>query len=146
MKKTNYIAIITAGLAAVSVFLPWLEASTSASFMGQSASYSSGGIAGISTGGGIWGLLIAIAGGYMALKNIKWAFVAGIVNFITGLGYIVGWFGTKANVSYGSDYGSARSSVDPQLGLYLFVIASLVFTVVTLKNLKSGEAVASSAE
>ena len=141
MKKVNYIAIGAAGLAASSVFLPWLEASSSASFMGQSTSFSSGGISGVSIGGGIFGLLLAIAGGFMAFKHIKLAFVAGAINFLNGLGYMLGWFGA-GGASYSSSYGgvSAKASVDPQIGLFLFVIASLVFVIFTLKNLKSEKA------
>jgi hypothetical protein len=139
MKKVNYIALGAAGLAAISVFLPWIEASSSASFMGQSASFSSGGISGISIGGGIFGLLVALAGGFMAFKHIKWAFIAGAVNFLNGLGYMLGWFGAGGGASYSSSYGgvSAKASVDPQIGLYLFVLASLVFVIFTLKNLKA---------
>ncbi|XQP84747.1 MAG: hypothetical protein ACOJUL_02270 [Candidatus Pollutiaquabacter aromativorans] len=54
MAKLNYIALGAAGLAAISVFLPWVEASSSASFGGYSANYSSGGISGISIGGGMF--------------------------------------------------------------------------------------------
>lgn len=142
MKKTNYIALIAAGLSAIAVFLPWVEASSSASFGGYSANYSTGGISGILIGGGILGLLVALAGGFMALKNIKWAFIAGAVNFIIGLGYMLGWFGAGvgANFSYSFGDGSAKASVDPQVGLYLFVIASLVFMIFSLKNLKAAKA------
>jgi hypothetical protein len=105
MKKVNYIALIAAGLAAIAVFLPWVEASSSASFGGYSANYSSGGISGISIGGGILGLLVALAGGFMAFKNIKWAFIAGAVNFINGLGYMLGWFGAGGGASYSSSFG-----------------------------------------
>ncbi|XQP84746.1 MAG: hypothetical protein ACOJUL_02265 [Candidatus Pollutiaquabacter aromativorans] len=74
----------------------------------------------------------------MAFKNIKFAFIAGAVNFLNGLGYMLGWFGAGGGASYGSNFGggSARASVDPQVGLYLFVLASLVFVIFTLKNLK----------
>ncbi len=140
--KVNYIALIAAGLAAIAVFLPWVEASSSASFGGYSANYSSGGISGISIGGGIFGLLLALAGGFMAFKNIKWAFIAGAINFINGLGYMLGWFSAGGGGSYSSSYGggSAKASVDPQIGLYLFVLASLVFVIFTLKNLKATKA------
>jgi hypothetical protein len=138
MAKLNYIALGAAGLAAISVFLPWVETSSSASFGGYNASYSSGGISGISIGGGIFGLLVALAGGFMAFKNIKFAFTAGAVNFLNGLGYMLGWFGEGGGGSYSSSFGdgSAQVSVDPQVGLYLFVLASLVFVFSTLKNLK----------
>jgi len=141
-QKINYIAIVAASLAAISVFLPWVEASSSASFGGYSSSYSTGGISGISIAGGIFGLLLALAGGFMAFKNIKWAFIAGAINFINGLGYMLGWFGAGGGGSYSSSYGggSARASIEPQIGLYLFVLASLVFVIFTLKNLKTEKA------
>lgn len=144
MKKTNYIAIGAAALTAVSVFLPWLELSSSASFMGQSASFSSGAISGISISGGMFGLILALVGGFLALKNSKWAFMAGLINFITGLGYIIGWFGHNdfnTSVGFNSSFGggSARAGVDPQIGLYLFVLGSLIFVLFTLKNLKGAK-------
>ena len=138
MSKLNYIALGAAGLSAFSVFLPWVEASTSASFGGYSSSYSTGGISGIATGLGIFGLMAALAGGYMAFKNIKFAFIAGAINLLNGLAYMFGWFGAKAGSSISSDFGGgyAKSSVDPQIGLYLFVLSSLIFVIFTLKNLK----------
>ena len=95
----------------------------------------------IDGGGGIFGLLLAIAGGFMVFKHIKWAFVAGAINFLNGLGYMLGWFGL-GGASYSNSYGgvSAKAGVDPQIGLFLFVIASLVFVIFTLKNLKSEKA------
>ena len=74
----------------------------------------------------------------MAFKNIKFAFIAGAVNFLNGLGYMLGWFGAGGGGSYSSSFGggSAKASVDPQIGLYLFVLASLVFVICTFKNLK----------
>jgi hypothetical protein len=142
MAKLNYVALGAAGLAAISVFLPWIEASSSTSFGGYSSSYSTGGISGISIGGGIFGLLIALAGGFMAFKNMKWAFGAGAINFVNGLGYLFGWFGASSSGSFNSSFGgaSASASVDPQIGLYLFVLGSLVFVIFTLKNLKEESA------
>lgn len=139
MKKINYIALIAAGLSAVAVFLPWIEASSSASIGEYSSSFSSGGISGISISGGIFGLLLAIAGGVMALKQIKWAFTTGAINFINGLGYMLGWFGVNSGASFSTSLGGAsvKASIDPQVGLYLFVFASLTFAIFTLKNLKS---------
>ena len=141
--KSSKIALVAAGLAAISVFLPWLEVSSSASFGGYSGSFSSGGISGISIGGGIFGLLVALAGGFMAFKNIKFAFIAGAINFLNGIGYMLGWFGASGGSSYNSSYGGgyASASVDPQIGLYLFVLSSLVFTIFTLKNLKGSNTV-----
>jgi len=136
MKKVNYIALIAAGLTAISVFLPWVEVSSSVSLGGYTSEWSSGGFSGISFANGIIGLLLALAGGWMAFKNIKWAFIAGGVNFLNGLGYMLGWFSNTGSGSYSSNYGSGSAGVNPLFGLYIFVIASLVFVIFTLKNLK----------
>lgn len=144
-KKVNYISLIAAALAAIAVFLPWLKVTASYNAMGQSGSFSSGAILGVHIAGGILGLLLALAGGFMAFRQIKWAFIAGAVNFINGIGYMVGWFGAGADAgftrySYSSDFGSSKASIDPQIGLYMFVIASLVFIVFSLKNFKTEKA------
>jgi hypothetical protein len=140
MKQINYVALAAAGIAAVSVFLPWLEPSGTSSFGEYSSSYSLGKIPGISLGYGGIGLAMAVVGGFMAFKRIKWAFVAGVINVIDGLGYLLGWFNASAqsNYSINSSFGnaSASASIDPQFGLYLFVIASVVFVLFTIKDVK----------
>ncbi len=134
-------ALLAAVVAAIAVFLPWVEGSGSSSYGEFSASYSTGGISGFSLGGGLIGLLLAVAGGYMVAKRIKWAFVAGAVNVLDGLGCMLGWFGAGGEASFSASFGgaSARASVDPQIGLYLFVLASLVFCILTFKDLKVAE-------
>lgn len=143
MRKVNYIALAAAGIAAVSVFLPWLEPIGTSSFGGVSSSYSLGEMPGISLGYGGIGLTMAVVGGFMAFKHIKWAFVAGIINVIDGLGYLLGWFNVSAESSYNfsSSFGnaSASTSITPQFGLYLFIIASIVFVIFTVKDLKRGD-------
>jgi hypothetical protein len=135
--KVSYVAIIASITAACSVFLPWIEASSSASFMVHSANYTTGGISGISVKGGEFCLLISLACVYLAFKRIQWTFALGVVSLILGLGYMFNWFGT-GSASYSSNFGglSAEVSVNPQIGLYLFVFASLVFSIFTLKYLK----------
>lgn len=137
----KYVAIGAAIITLISVFLPWVEATSSASFMGETVRSTSGPISGFAIGGGLLGLSLAIAGGYMAFKQMKWAFIPGAINFLNGLGYMLGWFGAGGTTSYSTGFGrgSASASVDPQIGLYLFVIASFIFVISTLKNLKLEE-------
>ena len=114
---------------AVSVFLPWVELSSSASYMGQNANYSSGGISGINFGGGIFGLLVAIAGCIMTFNKIKWTFVTGIITLFLGIAHVMGWMGTGNGISFSSDIEGAHLSagIHPQYGLYIFIIASVIF-------------------
>ena len=129
MEKLNKIKITlgAAGLAAFSVFLPWIEITSSISFGGFNSSIT---ISGIKNGGGFFGLLVALAGGYMVFKKIKFAFIAGALNFLIGLGYMLGWF------DGGGSYTSSLVgiSINPKFGLYLFILASIVFMIFTLKN------------
>ena len=85
--------------------------------------------------------MIALAGGFMAFKNIKWSFAAGALNFLIGIAHMLGWIGATGggySASYGG--GSASVKVNPQIGLILFVIASALFVIATLKYLKAPKA------
>jgi hypothetical protein len=138
----NYLAYGAAALTAFSVFLPWIEASSSSN-IGELSSNFNTEFSGISTGGGIFGLVLALVGIYLAYQNLKWAFVAGAINFIDGLAYTFGWLSNKtefnSNADLGSEFGeySIKSGTEPMIGLYLFTISSLLFVLFTLKNLKS---------
>ena len=138
MNKVNYLALGAVALTIISVFLPWLEVT------GAGVSTDEGFqpviISGISIGYGIIGLLVALAGGYLAYKQSKWTVIAGIVNFINGYGYLHEWFGAGKHDS--ANYGdvTSRSSVDPKFGIYLFIMTSLAFIIFTLKYYKKKKA------
>lgn len=117
-------ALIASGVGLLSVFLPWIKAS--ASFMGYSASSSA---AGISSGSGMFGILLILAGAFMAYKNIKWAFICGAVNILNGLSCMFGFTG-GASTSYGG------AKVSPQIGLILFLVSAIVFCVFTFKRFR----------
>ncbi|MDD4968181.1 MAG: hypothetical protein PHT07_02010 [Paludibacter sp.] len=136
MNKVKSFALGAVALAVLSIFLPWVEVSGDVGNADVSGSFQPVIISGISIGYGIIGLLIALFGGFLAYKEYKWTFVAGIVNFINGYGYLHGWFGASTHDS--GNYGdvTSRSSVDPKYGIYLFIIASLAFIVFTVRNYK----------
>ena len=134
--KANAWAIFIAGIAAISVFLPWVEASSSVSFAGYHGAWSSGGISGIQIGYGVFGLLMSLVGGGIAFTGNKWASIFGFINCIDGIGYIAGWFNLNGNMSYNTSYGSGNvhAGVHPQFGIILFIIASLFFALVALSK------------
>jgi len=136
MNKVNVLALGAAVLAVISILLPWVEVSVTrnTSDLGESLQQIS--IHGSAIGYGLFGLLVSLIGGYLAYKEFRWTFIAGIVNFIDGYGYLHGWFGASTQDS--GNYGdiASESSVDPQFGLYLFILASLAFMFFTLKNFK----------
>jgi type II secretory pathway pseudopilin PulG len=137
MNKVNYLALGAVALTIISIFSPWLEVSDTANASGLTESFQPVIISGISIGYGIFGLLVALLGGFLVFKEYKWTVVAGIVNFIIGYGYLHQWFGAGSHDS--GNYGdvTSKSSVDPKFGIYLFIIASLAFIIFTLKYYKS---------
>ena len=130
------ITLIAAGVSVLSVFLPWLEATVTSSAGGRSMSMSSGGFAGTEFDGAILGLVLALAGGAMVYKQIKYAFAAGAINLIIGLGHMLGIFGEIQGANYNSAYVSAKTSVSPKIGLIIFVLCTIVFMVNTYKDFK----------
>ena len=143
MNKVNYLALGAVALTIISIFSPWLEVSDTANASGLTESFQPIIISGISIGYGIFGLLVALLGGFLVFKEYKWTVAAGIVNFIIGYGYLHQWFGAGSHDS--GNYGdvTSRSSVDPKFGIYLFIVASLAFIIFTLKyyNLKKTETI-----
>ncbi len=140
-KKVNYFGIILALITVISVFLPWVAASSSAhyssSYGNYNGSYNSGGISGIYFGDGILGLLIAIVACILFIIKIKWAFIPGVITFILGLAHILGWSGIQGTSSYNSSYGSVTGHIDviPQYGLIIFTIASFFYMIFALFDL-----------
>jgi outer membrane biosynthesis protein TonB len=136
MNKLNYLALGAVALTIISIFSPWLEVSDTANNHDLADSFQPVIISGISIGYGIFGLLVALLGAYLVFKEYKWTFIAGIVNFITGYGYLHQWFGAGSHDS--GNYGdvTSKGSVDPKFGIYLFIIAALAFIIFTLKFYK----------
>ena len=134
--KLDKVALISAGVALIAVFFPWIEATSSVNAMGMSHSSSSGGIAGINFGLGIVALLVSAGGGFMAYKQIKWAFVAGAINIFISFLYMFGIM-TPSGGNFSSSVGSASTSISPQWGLFLFTLASIAFLVKTIKHYRN---------
>jgi len=137
MNKENYPALGAVVLTVISLFLPWVEVSVAGGVSDLTAAPQLITVSGISIGYGLIGLLVILLGGFLAYKEYKWAFVAGIINVIDGYGYLKGWFGASTHDS--GNYGdiSSKSSIDYKSGLYLFIIASVAFLFITLKKYKA---------
>jgi len=137
-KTKNLMGMICAIVMVISVFLPWAEASSSVSSSYGGGSYSTGGISGISLGYGMFGLLLGIGGLIMSLKRMKWTWLLGLVSLIDGISYLIamGDAGVSSSSSYGGYSASVKASVDPQAGLFIFLVCALLLTVFTLKDRK----------
>lgn len=136
MNKVNYLALGAAALAVISILMPWVEVTIASGTSDLTESVQTISVHGISIGYGLFGLLLTLAGAFSAYKEFKWTFMAGLVNFINGYGYLHGWFGKATHDS--GNYGdvTSLSSIDHKFGLYLFIISSLAFMILTMKNYK----------
>ena len=141
MNKVNYLALGAVACTIIAVFSPWVEVNVASGTSDLSENFQPVIIHGISMGYGIFGMLIALLGGFLVYRENKWTVVAGIVNFITGYGYLHEWFGkgTRDSANYGDV--TSQSSVDPKFGIYLFIFASLAFIVFTAKYYRQKRAV-----
>ena len=140
MNKVNYLALGAVALAVIAVFLPWVQVTPAVDPSEIEAGVQPITISGVAIGYGLFGMLVALLGGFLSYKEFKWTFMVGIVNFIDGYGYLHAWFGASSHDS--GNYGdvTSKSSVDPKFGLYLFIVASLAFLIFTLKYYKSKKA------
>lgn len=139
MKPSNKLGLVFAVLAAVSVFLPWAESSSSYSAGSfGSGSFSSGGISGISLGVGLVGLAFAVAAGILSFKRMKFTWILGLVMFLDAVYYLFSMSnaGGSSSASYGGYSASASVKVEPQIGLFIFAISSLLILITTLKDRK----------
>lgn len=148
MKKVNYIALAVSLITIITVFLPWFGLKTSVSidssgFGSYSANASAENIYGFMLTGGLFALLLTLVGSIMAFLRNRWSFIVGILNIIIGFGYVFGlfkaspfWGGVDLNLNSNINVEGYSSSMSiktiAQLGLYLFTVASFVFTILSL--------------
>jgi len=138
--EPNKLGIGLAILMIIAVFLPWVEASSSASAMGYSAEYSTGQISGINFGDGFIAILLSVAGGFLMYKRNEFAILMGGINILIGVAHLAGWtgFNLGTSTSYESTLGDASitASIIPQFGLYLFTLVSALYSIVSFSNFK----------
>lgn len=132
-KPINIVAIISAALMIISPILPWASARSSGSFMGKTASFSTGGLSGLNTTWGILGFIISIGCIIMVYKRMKFSALLGILNLLLVIAAIIDFDSRGSSVSFGRASGSAR--IDPEYGIFIFALASLVYIGFTLKYL-----------
>ena len=118
----------------ISVFLPWVEGSSSSSVMGYSSSYSTGGLPGTSTGYGLVAILLGVLGVFFVHKEYKFSIIIGVIAVLDAIALISGWGSFDTSIS-GNGF-SAQSGLQPLIGLYLFALASIVYLIATLKYLR----------
>ncbi len=144
MKTQKFIALIAVAFMIISVFLSWIEVESSATVLGQKAFLSLGGITGVQTTAGIIGLVFSVIGGILVLfQNRIGSIVVGVLNVLNGLGHAASWSGfiVSTRVSFSGDGFSSEASWSLQIGMYLFLISSVVFLIGVISNENSRQSV-----
>jgi hypothetical protein len=128
LKGSPTMAYIGAAIMIFSGFLPWVEGKygSSSSFMGETFSFSgsTGDISGMATGAGLAGVILAGALIYQAKSHSEKAVWVAVLSLIDGIYYVMAYtdLGTELNMGF----GSAFSSFEPKIGLFIYIIGSAV--------------------
>lgn len=135
----GFIALLVCGISIFAVLLPWLQTTELATMPINSIEKNepTGIINGISLSGGILGMLVAVIGGLLVLNQHKWSFMAGVINAGIGVMYlndppVSESLYISSSFAAGNDFISPSLLGSPQLGLYLFIGMSLLFTVLSI--------------
>lgn len=143
--KLTYLAIIFISITIISIFLPWVEVTSSAtvssSYGSTGDSVSSGGLAGIMVWDGILALILSAVALFLSIKRFKWTYFIGILLALIGFAHLFGWIGFNSDVNFDSSYGNVSGSVDivPLYGLYIFLASSIAFVTISLPIFNKNE-------
>jgi hypothetical protein len=135
---------IALAMAAISAFLPWAQASGSASFMGNVNSASAS-VGGMSTTWGMLTLLVALGGIFFTFlkpatilkekTTIGMAAVGGVIALLAIIGMATSASHFGSGVNYADAYGNqASSSAGAGIGIYIALIAGAVSGVLGFVN------------
>jgi len=135
MEKANKVGLVFSVLAIISVFLPWVSATSSYHIGGYGGgSVSSGGVGGLNTNAGVIGILLAGAAAYTCFNKLKQSYMIAGAMLVDAIYCFISMnnIGGKARYSYGGS--SASLKVNPEMGLFLFTISAIVIVIVTYKD------------
>lgn len=114
------------------LLMPWLE-TTEMSIGEYSMTAITHQIIGISTLWGILAALIALAGGWLAWKRNRYAFLSGLLNSLIGLGFLAGWLGSDSPKTTALMEGLGETGASEiKTGLYLFISSALLFLIFSI--------------
>ena len=136
--KREYVPLIFTVSMVVAVFLPWIVLHLQMAGYATSASRS-----GIPTVEGIFALIIVLGGGFLAYGRHKFTAAVGALDFLLGIIAVFHYDLGAGYRAFGQAAGTAGdltfaggASVSIGWGLWVFLIASVVFTVLTWKYMR----------
>lgn len=125
--RPNVFAVIFAIAMTAGVLMPWVELSGQMSALGQSYNYSTGKVLGISTGYGVTGLCLGLAGIALAVKRSRFALLVGLCAFLDALVFVSGFSQGRID-AHTSDFNYS-GGLKPLFGLFLFGGAALMYAL-----------------
>lgn len=129
----DYFILLVTSLTAGSIFLPWFQIEITTTFEGYATHNPYGSFRGTFVEGGWVGLSLALFSMILLFLRVRWSFWGGICNFLVGLSYLLGWVDLSKKF-LPPQTTNALVHVEPLTGLYLFIVSSLVSTLLIIRT------------
>jgi hypothetical protein len=136
MDKKEILGITACVLMMLGVYFPWVNISSSLWVVDQLASLTEESISGFYFWGGVVGFIASFIGLILLIKKFRYAAVIGFVNSLTGILYLITCFGLTDAKNYPAYEYKSITGMEIAFGLYIFIIASVIYMVITFPNIK----------
>jgi len=133
LPKQDYLSLLAAMVAAGSVFFPWFNIEVVTSYSGYTNHQLYGTFKGTYVEGGWAGLSLSLFCVVMIFLRNKWGSLTGLCNVLIGLSYLLGWVDLSSKF-LATRKDNALLLVEPQNGLYMFIVSSLVCSVLIIRT------------
>jgi hypothetical protein len=135
LQKKDFIAMLSVAMAAGSVFFPWFHIGLVNTQSRTPTFLSYGLYSGTFVEGGLVGLSLAIFCIMLIYLKIKWSGFLSIGNALIGVVYLFGWSDLSGKfISEEATKSQAFLKVEPQAGLYFFIVCSLLSTALLFQK------------
>jgi|GEM_PF-6247630 hypothetical protein len=133
-------ALTSSFIGFISFFMPWLKV-TYISSQDNSSMYLTNYhefYSGWMVYGAIIGMVFSIIGICLSYKKFKYSIFIGIINLLISVSYLFGWLGKgiTGGLNLSTDNTIISTEIHPGYGLYLFILAAIIYVISTSKFLK----------
>jgi hypothetical protein len=133
--KKELIVLLVVALAAGSIFFPWFHIYFIKNISGSPTSTLQGSYSGTFVEGGWLGLSLSIFCLILVYLKNKWGGLFAAGNTLVGMAYLLGWVKlTSKFTSEKATQAQIQLKIEPQAGLYFFIVCSLLSTILLLQK------------
>ena len=129
------IVLLIVALAAGSIFFPWFRIYFTNNTAESSTYTLQGSYSGTFVEGGWVGLSLSIFCLILAYLKSKWGGLFSAGNTLVGMAYLLGWVElTSKFTKVKATQAQIQLKIEPQAGLYFFIVCSLLSTILLLQK------------